>query len=84
MTRAAGAFNIRPVYHMNEDQIQETRTRARLAQDAWTAARKAAASERDAKHSNHSRRSSSSWRNMWIALTIAGAVLLFLKLRIFQ
>jgi hypothetical protein len=68
---------------MNDDQIQESRTRARLAQDAWTAARKAAASERDAKHSNHSRRSSS-WRNMWIALAIAGVVLLFLKLRIFQ
>jgi hypothetical protein len=67
---------------MDNQQILETRTRARLARDAWAAACKAAASERNAKHSNNSQRSG--WRNMWIALAIAGAVLLFLKLQIFQ
>jgi hypothetical protein len=67
---------------MDDQQILETRTRARLAQDAWAAACKAADSERDAKHSKNSQRGG--WRNMWIAFAIAGAVLLFLKLRIFQ
>ena len=67
---------------MDSQQILETRTRAQLARDAWAAASKAAASERGAKHSNNSRRSG--WRNMWIALAIAGAVLLFIKLQFFQ
>ena len=67
---------------MDNQQIQETRTKARLAQDAWVAACRAAASERSAKHSNNSQRSG--WRNMWIVLAIAGAVLLFLKLQIVQ
>ena len=69
-------------YRMDDQQTQdETRTRAHLVQDAWAAARKAAR-EDDAELSNHSHRVG--WRNMWIALAIAGAVLLFLKLQIFQ
>jgi hypothetical protein len=67
---------------MDKEQILETRTRARLARDAWAAACKAAASERSTKHSDNLQKRG--WRNMWIALAIAGAVLLFLKLQIFQ
>ena len=74
--------NYHLLVRMDNQQIQETRARARLAQDAWTAARKAAASERNAEHSNHSQRVG--WRNMWIALAVAGAVLLLIKLQIFQ
>jgi anti-sigma-K factor RskA len=70
-----------PPLNMDDQQIQdETRTRAQLIRDARAAARKAAR-EGDAEHSNHSQQGG--WRNMWIALAVAGAVLLLLKLRVF-
>jgi hypothetical protein len=66
---------------MDDQQIQdETRTRVHLIQDAWAAAREAA-HEDDAELSDHSRLVG--WRNMWIALAIAGTVLLLAKLIIF-
>jgi len=55
----------------------ESRTKDVLVQEAWKAARQAA-SEHDSAYSNRSQRGS--WRNMWIALAIAGAILLFVKL----
>ena len=52
-------------------------TKNMRAQDAWKAARQAAR-EADPEYLNRSQRHS--WRNMWIVLAIAGAILLFLNL----
>ncbi|MGA2891326.1 MAG: hypothetical protein ABSE22_00560 [Xanthobacteraceae bacterium] len=56
----------------------ETKNKSELAQEAWKAARQAVR-EDDAEYPKSSE--PGSWRNMWIALAIVGAILLFLKLR---
>jgi hypothetical protein len=55
----------------------ETTAKNKLAHEAWKAARQAAR-EADPEYLNRSQRHS--WRNMWIMLAIAGAILLFMKL----
>jgi hypothetical protein len=88
--------NMPPLTEEQKQEIAETLTRQKreydeflqhhvaikskgeLAQGAWKAARQAIG-ENDTEYWKFSQ--SGSWRNMWIALAIIGAILFFLKLR---
>jgi hypothetical protein len=64
---------------MDDQQLQDaTRTKIRVVQDAWAAARKAVRETHDPEHLN--RPQPGSWRDMWLAFAIAGSILLFVKL----